>query len=190
MIMTDDNNNTGKWNSGDCNTGDWSTGKCNTGDWNAGNWNAGDQNIGKWNAGNRNTGNFNTGDCNTGNYCTGFFNTKDFMAGAFNGPAFESAKERQAFLDDCPYWLSRPSPVTWVPVTDMTDAEKQANPDYKTTGGYLRTNDWAEEWRKAKATATPAQIQRVRDLPGYDAAVFTKITGLDLEDNNAAPTDA
>jgi len=170
MMMTDTDNNTGYGNAGYGNAGDW-----NTGNWNTGKWNTGYGNAGDW---------------NTGDYCTGFFNTKDCMAGAFNGPAFESAKDRQAFLDACPDWLSRPSPVTWVPVTDMTDAEKQANPDYKTTGGYLRRNDWAEEWRKAKATATPAQIQRVRDLPGYDAAVFTKITGLDLEDINAAHTDA
>ena len=176
--------NTGKWNTGDCNTGYGNAGDCNTGK-----WNTGDCNTGDWNTGDYNTGNWNGGKWNTGNYCTGFFNTKDCMAGAFNGPAFESVKERQAFLSACPDWLSRPSPVTWVPVTDMTDAEKQANPDYKTTGGYLRRNDWAEEWRKAKATATPAQIQRVRDLPGYDAAVFTKITGLDLE-ASAPPTAA
>ena len=189
-MMTDTDSNTSKYNTGDCNAGKCNTGNWNAGDWNTGDWNAGDQNIGKWNAGNRNTGNFNTGDCNTGNYCTGFFNTKDCMAGAFNGPALKSVKDRQAFLSACPDWLSRPSPVTWVSDADMTDDEKNDHPDHKTTGGYLRRNDWMEEWRKAKATATPEEIQRVRDLPGYDAAVFTKITGLDLEDINAAPTDA
>jgi len=177
--------NTGKWNTGDCNTGYGNAGDCNTGK-----WNTGDCNTGDWNTGDYNTGNWNGGKWNTGNYCTGFFNTKDCMAGPFNGPAFESAKERQAFLDACPDWLSEPSPVTWVPVADMTDAEKQANPHCETTGGFLRRNDWAKEWRKAKDTATSKEIQQVRDLPGYDAAVFTKITGLDLEDNNAAHTDA
>jgi len=174
------NGNTGRWNAGYRNTGYWNTGDRNTGDCNTGDWNAGN-----WNTGNRNTGNCNMGDWNAGNYCTGFFNTKDCMAGAFNGPALKSVKDRQAFLSACPYWLFKPSPMTWVPVADMTDAEKQANPDYETTDGYLRRNDWIEEWRKAKATATPEEIQQVRDLPGYDAAVFTKITGLDLGDNNA-----
>jgi len=204
MMMTDTDSNTSKYNTGDCNagkcnTGNWNagyrntgyrnTGNCNTGylntgDCNTGESNTGNQNTGYWNAGDRNTG-----DWNTGNYCTGFFNTKDCMAGAFNGPAFESAKDRQAFLDACPDWLSRPSPVTWVSDADMTDDEKNDHPDHKTTGGYLRRNDWMEEWRKAKATATPEEIQRVRDLPGYDAAVFTKITGLDLE-ASAPPTAA
>jgi len=179
MMMTKNNTgkcNTGKWNTGDCNTGYGNAGDCNTGK-----WNTGDCNTGDWNTGDYNTGNWNGGKWNTGNYCTGFFNTKDCMAGAFNGPALKSAKDRQAFLSACPDWLSRPSPVTWVPVTDMTDAEKQANPHCETTDGFLRRNDWKEEWRKAKATATPEEIQQVRDLPGYDAAVFTKITGLDLE---------
>ena len=202
--MTDTDSNTGDWNTGDRNTGDgntgdgnagkWNAGDCNTGDWNTSDWNAGnlntgDWNTGNWNGGNWNAGNRNTGNWNTGNYCTGFFNTKDCMAGAFNGPALKSVKDRQAFLSACPYWLSRPSPVTWVPFADMTDAEKQANPHCATTDGFLRRNDWMEEWRKAKDTATSEEIQQVRDLPGYNAAVFAEITGLDLE-TPAPPTAA
>jgi hypothetical protein len=62
----------------------------------------------------------------------------------------------------------------------MSAKEKTDNPSCVTTGGYLRENDMAEEWRKAYASASPEDIQAVRDLPGFDPDVFFQITGLDL----------
>lgn len=62
----------------------------------------------------------------------------------------------------------------------MTAAEKAENPSHKTTGGYLRTNDMREEWRKAYESASEDNIQAVRNLPGFDANIFEQITGLKL----------
>jgi hypothetical protein len=62
----------------------------------------------------------------------------------------------------------------------MTDQEKIDNPTFHTCGGYLRVNDWNEEWRKAYENATEEEIQMVRDLPNFDYDVFEEITGLDL----------
>lgn len=154
------------------NTGDRNTGNWNAGDWNTGNWNAGDRNTGNWNA-----GDWNTGYWNTGNRNTGFFNTRTPKLVM----VFDNAMvDRNEFLNACPDWFYKPSPTTWVDAADMTDVEKADHPEYETTGGYLRKNDWQEEWRNAYASASEEDIQKARDLPSFDAAVFEKITGLDL----------
>ena len=62
----------------------------------------------------------------------------------------------------------------------MTETEKADHPSHETTKGYLRKKDWKEEWRKAFETASPEDIQAVRDLPAFDYDVFEEITGLDL----------
>ena len=173
----DDKNNTGNWNTGNWNTGRWNTGDYNTGDWNTGRWNTGDYNTGNWNTGDWNTGDWNTGRWNTGHRNTGFFNTRTPELVM----VFDNAMvDRDEFLKACPAWLYGPSPTTWVSTDNMTDAEKYDHPEHETTEGYLRVNDWQEEWRKSYEEASEEDIQKVRDLPGFDAAVFEKITGLDL----------
>lgn len=39
-----------------------------------------------------------------------------------------------------------------------------------------------KEWAKAYETASPEDIQAVRDLPGFDYDVFEEITGLNLRE--------
>ena len=171
-----------KSNTGDSNTGNRNTGDSNTGDSNTGNWNTGNRNTGNWNTGNRNTGNRNTGDrntgnWNTGNWNTGYFNTIDQgKVQVFDGQTVDRAE----FIAACPAWLFDPRPTTWVFESEMTDQEKIDNETFHTTGGYLRVNDWHEEWRKAYEGASAKDIQRVRDLTGFNAGVFKAITGLDL----------
>ena len=131
------------------------------------------------NTGYRNTGNRNTGDWNTGDWNTGYFNTitpKQVMV--FNGVMVD----RDAFISACPEWLYSPSPTTWMTESEMTDQEKIDNPTFHTCEGYLRTNDWVAEWAKAFASASAEDVQKVRDLPGFDAEVFKEITGLDLSE--------
>ena len=79
-----------------------------------------------------------------------------------------------------PDWLYKPQTSTWVDESDMTDVEKIDNPTFRMCCGYLRVNDWKQEWRDAYASASDDDIQAVRDLPNFDAAVFEEITGLDL----------
>ena len=70
----------------------------------------------------------------------------------------------------------------------MTEDEKEENPSYTTTGGYLRTNDMKAEWSKAYAAASPEDIALTKALPAFDAEVFLEITGIDLRDD--VPTAA
>ena len=96
----------------------------------------------------------------------------------------------RAFNKDCsrddwdgaekPAWLYEASCTTWVTESGMTDAEKVDNPTFQTCGGYLRENNWREEWRKAFEGASGEDVQKVRDLPNFDYDVFEEITGLDI----------
>ena len=181
--MSDNNTggcNTGYWNTGGCNTGDWNTGGCNTGDWNTGN-----RNTGYCNTGNRNTGNRNTGSWNAANYHTGCFNTVDANKAFYFNTLIDKEVWDSAYK---PAWLFEPSPTTWVTKDDMTKQEKADKPSYKTTGGYLRVNDMKEEWRKAYQSASPEDVQAVRDLPAFDYDVFEEITGLNLRESPKSET--
>ena len=125
----------------------------------------------------KNTGDWNTGNWNTGNWNTGYFNTTTpEMVQVFNS----HLTNREAFIAACPDWLFEPSPTTWVAAADMSDQEKADNPTFQTCRGYLRTNDWHEEWRKTYANASAEDIQKVCDLPGFNAVIFKEITGLAL----------
>ena len=142
----------------------------------------------KSNTGERNTGYWNTGNCNIGNRNTGNWNTGDWNTGYFNADTPESVR---VFGKDCqretwdyaskPYWIYKISPTTWVPEADMTDQEKVENPTFNSCQGYLRVNDWKDEWRKAYNNATPEDIVLTRALPNFDAAIFKEITGIDLD---------
>ena len=129
-----------------------------------------------------NTGEENTGDLNTGYWNTGAFNTTTpETANYFNMPCNISDWDNATK----PNWIYVPSPTTWVSEDDMTDVEKTENTAFHTTGGYLRTNDMAEEWHKAMDGATSEEIQMVRDLPNFNTDVFKEITGLDLSAQDA-----
>jgi hypothetical protein len=180
-------NNTGAHNTGHCNTGHYNTGHSNTGHYNTGAYNTGIENTGDRNTGHCNTGHFNTGDHNTGGYNTGHYNTGNRHVGSFNTVDAESAYYFNTLLPvavwDAAYkpdWIYKPCPTKWATCDAMSAKEKTDNPSCVTTGGYMRENDMAEEWRKAYASASPEDIQAVRDLPGFDPDVFFQITGLDL----------
>ena len=158
------NSNTGYWNTGSRNTGYNNTGYNNTGDWNTGDWNTGD---------------WNTGDWNTGSFHVGFFNTVDAEKAYYFNMLIDKAAWEEAYKPD---WLYMPSLTTWISSEKMTAKEKGDNPSHETTGGYLRANDMKEEWRKAYESASPEDIQAVRDLPAFDYDVFEQITGLDLRE--------
>ena len=170
-------NNTGHCNTGHSNTGAHNTGHCNTGHFNTGHCNTGHSNTGAQNTGHCNTGHYNTGAHNTGNRHVGSFNTVDAESAYYFNTLLPVAVWEAAYK---PNWIYKPCPSKCV-TRDATSAkEKTDNPSCVTTGGYMRENDMAEEWRKAYASASPEDIQAVRDLPGFDPYVFFQITGLDL----------
>ena len=199
--------NTGDCNTGDCNTGNWNTGNRNTGDYNTGNRNTGNRNTGNYNTGNRNTGNRNTGDCNTGDCNTGDYNTGNRNTGNYNTGGWNSANRSTGFFN------SKKSPVYmfnktinvpieclldergfevlswnfenswWIYSENMTDEEKAAHPEHKTTGGYLKTVGFKEACKIMWDNLDDDDRAAVMALPNFDAEVFEEITGINVKED-------
>jgi hypothetical protein len=179
------------------NTGDRNTGNWNTGDWNTGNWNTGNRNTGYRNTGNLNTGNLNTGDCNAGNWNTGYrnigyrntggWNTGDCNTGSFNT---ETPKMTQIFNKDIPWedflnisypdWLHFDL-THWVYEENMTDEEKENNPTFKTTGGYLKKLSYKEAARISWDEASMEDKKHTLNIPNFDNDIMIEIFGIDVE---------
>ena len=143
---------------------------------NAGNRNTGNCNTGNCNTGHRNTGDCNTGDWNSGNYNTGFFNTK-------------TPKKIKVFGKKClrTDWDNAEKPAClhfqlteWIYESEMSDAEKQENPNYSCTGGYLKKFDYKEAFTKSVTAASKEERDMIRALPNFDADIFLEISGVDL----------
>lgn len=183
------NHNTGNRNTGDWNTGNRNTGNFNTGDWNIGNRNIGIYNIGDWNTGNGNTGDFNTGNRNTGNCNTGDWNKASFSNGVFcteepeilifNKPSGMTL--RQWCDSEACYLLNQIvfTSNVWVWDSDMTDEEKEAHPEYKITGGFLKVLDTSDCCIRWWESLDESDRDVIRSIPNFDAAIFKQITGID-----------
>ena len=168
--------NSGNRNSGNRNSGDWNSGNRNSGDWNSGDWNSGDWNSGYWNSGNRNSG-----DWNKTSFSNGCFNTVSPKIYMFNKPTDWTLEHwlncRARYLlnqiDDCP--------LEYVWFDSMTDEEKAAHPEAKTTGGYLKERTTADNARKWWAGLSADDRNIIFSLPNFDAAIFKEITGIDVD---------
>ena len=173
--------NSGDWNSGDWNSGDWNSGNRNSGDWNSGDWNSGNQNSGDWNSGNRNSGDWNSGDWNKCSFSNGCFNTVEPKIYLFNKPS--DWTYRDWLNSDARYLLNQiPGDVLeYVWFEDMTDEEKTAHPEAKTTGGYLKQLDNSEcgsiWWRGLN----DYEKSIIKAIPNFDKEIFKEITGVDVD---------
>ena len=188
--------NSGNWNSGNWNIGSWNSGDWNIGSWNSGDWNSGNRNSGNWNSGNRNSGNRNSGDwnsgnCNSGDWNSGNWNKTNFSNGCFN------TIEPKIYLFNKPSewtysdWLISESRLLlnridyrimdWIDVQDMTEEEKTAHPEAKTTGGYLKKLDATKSavtwWRRLSDDEKAV----IKAIPNFDKAIFKEIVGVDID---------
>ena len=153
------------------NTGKACTGRCNSGNRNSGDWNSGN-----WNSGNRNSG-----DWNKTSFSNGCFNTVSPKIYMFNKPTDWTLEHwlncRARYLlnqiDDCP--------LEYVWFDSMTDEEKAAHPEAKTTGGYLKERTTADNARKWWAGLSANDRNIIFSLPNFDAAIFKEITGIDVD---------
>ena len=158
------------------NTGKACTGRCNSGDWNSGNGNSGNRNSGDWNS-----GNWNSGDWNKTSFSNGCFNTVSPKIYMFNKPTDWTLEHwlncRARYLlnqiDDCP--------LEYVWFDSMTDEEKAAHPEAKTTDGYLKERTTADNARKWWAGLSADDRNIIFSLPNFDAAIFKEITGIDVD---------
>ena len=163
------------------NTGKACTGRCNSGNRNSGDWNSGNRNSGNRNSGNRNSGNRNSGDWNKTSFSNGCFNTVSPKIYMFNKPTdwtFEQwfncrARYLLNQIEDCP--------LEYVWFDSMTDEEKAAHPEAKTTGGYLKERTTADNARKWWAGLSADDRNIIFSLPNFDAAIFKEITGIDVD---------
>ena len=187
--------NTGKGNSGNCNSGDYNSGDCNSGDCNSGDYNSGDYNSGDYNSGDCNSGDCNSGDYNSGNCNSGDCNSGDWNVTSFSGGCFNTEQPKI-------YMFNKPSDWTLQNWTDsraryllnqiddrtleyvwfdsMTDEEKEAHSEAKTTGGYLKERATADNARKWWAGLDAADRNEILSLPNFNAELFKKITGIDI----------
>lgn len=172
--------NSGSYNMGNCNSGNYNCGISNSGCYNIGNQNAGRYNRGDCNAGDFNQGDYNSGDWNCTDYSSGFFNTKEPPLYVFNKPLDMRPSD---FYDlDGILILSRNfEHNSWVCGEDMTEDEKHLHPEYKITGGYLKTVDFKTGCRTMWDRLTDSEKTAVRNLPNFDPDVFEEITGIRVE---------
>ena len=168
--------NTGKHNTGDRNTGDRNTGRGNTG-----NRNTGNLNTGNWNTGNLNTGNRNTGDWNSTDFSTGCFNTKEEKIRLFNKRSNWTYRDWRCssardLMCDCPY-----TKTVWINEKYMTDSEKEENPTWECTGGYLKTIEVTDEDKqKWWDNLDDEDQEEIKSLPNFDKEIFKEITGIEV----------
>lgn len=143
------------------NTGKGCTGLCNSGDCNSGNRNSGD-----WNK------------CSFSNGC---FNTVEPKIYLFNKPS--DWTYRDWLNSDARYLLNQiPGDVLgYVWFEDMTDEEKAAHPEAKTTGGYLKQLDNSKcgsiWWRGLN----DYEKSIIKAIPNFDKEIFKEITGVDVD---------
>ena len=159
--------------------------RCNTGNCNTGDWNTGNRNTGNCNTGNRNTGDYNMGDCNTGDWNKSSFNNGCFMTVEpkimlFNKPSDWTYRD---WCDSGARWLLNQIPKNvseWICSSDMSEDEKTAHPEYKTTKGYLKILDESESAQLWWDALPDEEREVIKALPNFDADIFLECTGINI----------
>ena len=133
--------------------------------------------TGDRNSGNYNSGNYNSGDWNSTNYSAGFFNSVEQPLYIFNKPADINRDDfNDLFVVKAMRWKYENN--WWIYSENMTDEEKAAHPEHKTTGGYLKTVDFKTACGLMWDNMTDDEKAAVKDIPNFDADVFKEITGI------------
>ena len=171
---------TGHYSTGDSSTGYRSTGDYSTGNWSTGDWSTGDSSTGDRSTGDSSTGDWSTGDWSISDYSSGHFSTEDYSGfGCFDKACtleeWENAKK--------PSWLYF-GLKEWIEKEDMTKEEKKKYLNYKTTGGYLKVDNFKEAFQKSYNKATREEQLQIKDLPNFDADKFYQISGIQVEDED------
>ena len=64
----------------------------------------------------------------------------------------------------------------------MTNEEKKSHPEYKATGGYLKTVDFKTACQMMWDSLDNEDRQEVREIPNFDADIFEEITGIKVNE--------
>lgn len=141
-------------------------------------------NSGNWNSGDYNSGNWNSGDWNKTNYSNGCFNTQEpkiYLFNKLSGWTYKDwidSEARRLLNQICPN-----DNIEYVTFSSMTDAEKDAHPEAKITGGYLKKTACSEQRLMWWHGLTDKEKSIIKAKPNFDAALFKEITGIDTNDN-------
>jgi hypothetical protein len=154
--------NRGHGNSGDRNSGHGNSGHQNSGDQNSGHRNSGDQNSGHGNSGHGNSGDRNSGDQNSGHGNSGDWNSTNYETGCFNTKTVEIIN---VFNKPC-------SKELW-------DRAKKPDFLYFTL---IRGKTYKESFQESFKNAHNRDIDLLKALPNFDAAVFFEISGIRIEE--------
>lgn len=142
------------------------------------------------NSGIANTGKENTGLANSGNWNSGNWNSGYRNSGAFclnnNPKIFLFDKETNILVRDWegsrPYQLMNNllNFTFWIYPSEMSEKEKQDNPKYETTEGYLKTISYKEGWDNMWGNLSDKDKSEFTSLPNFDSSIFESITGIKI----------
>ena len=136
--------------------------------------NSGYRNSGNWNSGYRNSGNW-----NSGNWNSGLFNTeKNPKIKIFDKDSDWTIEDwyrsdARDIMNSCPCTYS-----DFINESDMTEEEKENHPEYKTTGGYVKTfvvtkEDKEKWWNELDEDKKDI----IKALPNFDFDKFRQCVG-------------
>ena len=69
---------------------------------------------------------------------------------------------------------------TWIYSKNMTDEEKEKNPWYETTGGYLKSFSFKEACANMWNNLTDKEKDIIQSIPNFNKDKFREITGIKL----------
>ena len=163
------------------NLGKGCTGNRNSGDWNSGDCNSGNRNSGDCNSGFYNSGDYNSGDWNKSSFNNGCFNTVEPTIMMFNKPSDITYRD---WLDSDARYLLNQIPkdvVKWIYSDDMTDEEKTAHTEHKTTSGYMKVLDESECSQIWWDELDNSQKEIIKSMPNFNESIFEEITGIKVD---------
>lgn len=70
----------------------------------------------------------------------------------------------------------------WIYPSEMTDAEKEKHPSYKTCDGYLKDIPFKEAFQNAWHNWTNKNREAFTSLPNFDKDIFFQITGVNINE--------
>ena len=147
----------------------------NTGHSNTGDRNSGYRNSGSSNSGSRNSGDSNSGYRNPGAFCV----DENPVIWLFDKPTKIKVKDWEN--SDVIRTMNDLLELTiWIPSGAMTEKEKQTNPKWETTEGYLKTKTIHEAWADMWGNLDKKRKKLFTDLPNFDAKKFKTITGIEV----------
>ena len=69
----------------------------------------------------------------------------------------------------------------WISVENMTDQDKENDPNCHIRGGQLRKLDYKEAFKKSWDNADKKDRIKIKDIPGFDRDMFYEISGINVD---------